>query len=145
MNKQEIRIALRDYYWMEKELLRLYKEMNICPAPSISQYGVEASIPKAKTNSDQVGNFVIRKDRYKKMVEKLERKVRIINKHTETIKDDRMSTVLYCLLDGMPIVGISKHLGISERNVYNIRDSIVDHIYKDMDDEVSLTNNCVVV
>ncbi|WP_128895036.1 DNA-binding response regulator [Longirhabdus pacifica] len=142
MNKKEIREALKDFHWMEKEILRLYKELDMTPTASTSQYGIEASMPKGRGNpTDKVANFVIRKDRYGSIIFKLEKKVRLINEHTESINDDRMTAVLHCILDGMSIVSISKHLQISERNVYNIRDAIVHHIHRSMQKQVNASNH----
>ncbi|WP_128895037.1 hypothetical protein [Longirhabdus pacifica] len=130
MNKQEIRLALKDFHWMESEILRLYAELHVTSSGSTSRYEMESMMIQERACADIVGTFVIRKDRYRKIIHKLEKKVRMIHDHTESIKEDRMTAVLYCILDGMTIVSISKHLNISERNIYNIRDAIINHIYE---------------
>ncbi|MFS1513922.1 helix-turn-helix domain-containing protein [Chengkuizengella sp. SCS-71B] len=137
MTQEEIRRALRDFHWMENEIQRLYKEMqDLSPSAGVSQYGIEASMQRSKhTVLDKVGNHVVRNDRYGRMIRKLEKKVGLINKSMESITDDRMKTVLLCLLDGMSIVSIAKHLRISERHIYHLRDDIVTHIYNQIHGE----------
>jgi hypothetical protein len=124
----DIENALRDYSWMIKEIQRLKEELNTTNAKVTASYGIEATLPKGGGTSDPTGREVIQRDRRYKTMKKFEDKVSFIEKNSSCIKSDRELTVLNCMLDGMNIVGISQHMGFSERKVYTIKDDIVKQI-----------------
>nr|WP_277752111.1 LuxR C-terminal-related transcriptional regulator [Halobacillus salinus] len=41
------------------------------------------------------------------------------------MEDERERAVLECLLDGMSMVAIGHHMGLSRRHVYNLKGNIV--------------------
>ncbi|WP_051291314.1 LuxR C-terminal-related transcriptional regulator [Fictibacillus gelatini] len=125
LKRKEIEDALRDYHWMIKEIDRLHEELATANTSCTTQYGIEASLPKANGNSDTVGREVINRERKRRTLTKLEAKVQFIENNMACIEDARQLTVLNCMLDGMNIVSISQHMGFSERTVYTIKDEIV--------------------
>ncbi|WP_342399604.1 LuxR C-terminal-related transcriptional regulator [Weizmannia sp. FSL W8-0676] len=126
MNKKEIASILRDYHWMINEIQRQRKmlsdEVN---GNFTAQYGIEASLPKGQ-NGDPIFREVIRREKKSRWIEKLEKKVMFIQEHMDCITNEREKVVLECLLDGMSMIAISKHMGLSVRHVQRIKNSIVD-------------------
>lgn len=128
MNKKEIASILRDYHWMINEIQRQRKmlsdEVN---GNFTAQYGIEASLPKGKgQNGDPIFREVIRREKKSRWIEKLEKKVMFIQEHMDCITNEREKAVLECLLDGMSMIAISRHMGLSERNIYKLRENIID-------------------
>jgi DNA-binding NarL/FixJ family response regulator len=129
MNKKQIADALRDYKWMINEIKRQRKMLEDAGDGITAQYGIEASLPKGSgQNSDPVFREYLRREKKNKWVEKLEEKVLFIQEYSKAITNERERAVLECMLDGMSMIAISRHMGLSERHIYNIRNAIVDKI-----------------
>lgn len=127
MNKNEISKILRDYHWMINEIKRQRKILEDMNGNLTAQYGIESTLPKPKgQNGDPIIREVLRREKKSKWIEKLERKVMFIQERMDLIIDEREKAVLECLLDGMSIKAISKHMGLSERHIFRIKNSIVD-------------------
>lgn len=126
MEKKEIEHILKNYYWMINSIKMLYNDVR---AKVTSQYGEEASLPKPTgVNSDTVFNDVIRRSKYWKRIEEYERKVKEIQKRIFVIKDDREIEVLNWILEGKSYSWIARHMGLSERHIRRIKDSIVEQM-----------------
>ncbi len=129
MNKAEIEQALRDYSWMINEIKRQRSLLQYAGDNIVAQSGIESTLPKAQgVTSDPVALEVIRRDKASKWVVKLEEKVLYIQKRVDVITDEKEKAVLECMLDGLSMVAIGKHMGLSRRHVYDIKNSIVDRI-----------------
>lgn len=129
MNRREIERALKDYHWMVKEIARLCKVLGGAGERLCRQYGIESTLPKPKgINTDIVYNEVARRERLWKHLEQLVKKVAFVESHMHLINNDRERTVLYCLLEGMPIAEIARHMKMSERQVFRTRDNIVSRM-----------------
>lgn len=129
MNKKEIAKILRDYHWMINEIARQRRMMNEVDQSITGQYGIEGSLPHGKNGkSDPVAQEAIRREKKYKWIEKLEKQVLYIQERIYIITNEREKAVLECLLDGMSIRAIARHMGFSERRVYSLRNNIVEHI-----------------
>src|SRR5690606_27886593 len=127
MDKREIEQALRDYHWMVKEIARLRDILDDAGEGITRQYGVESGQPKPKGSvGDPVYMEVVRREKQWKRLEKLENKARLIQERIDLITDEREKTVLDCMLDGMSVIAISRHMGLSRRHIHRLKDSIVD-------------------
>lgn len=126
----EIENAIKDYFWMNKEIIRLREELSTTNTSLTAGYGIEATMPKGNTTTNQIEREIVQRDRRHKTLRKFEDKVSFIEIHADCVRDDKELTVLNCLLDGMSIVSISQHMGFSERKVYGIKDDIVNKILK---------------
>lgn len=128
MNKKEISAALKDYHWMINEIQRQRKMLeNQVGGNLTAQYGEESAMPKAKgVNSDPIFREVIRREKKSKWIARIEKKVLFIQEHIDCVHGERERAVLECLLDGMSVIAISRHMGLSERNIYKLRENIID-------------------
>ena len=126
VDKKEIENALRDYAWMINEIKRQRELLRDAGTNIVAQSGLESSMPKAKGDtSDPVAMEVIRRDKASKWMQKLEQKVLFIQERIPIIQDEREKAVLQCMLDGMSMIAIGRHMGLSRRHVYNIKESII--------------------
>lgn len=80
---------------------------------------------KHSENGDLVARGVVRRDKKHTWVHKLEVKVTFIQKRMAVIEEEREKAVLECLLDGMSMVAIGRHMGLCRRHVYNLRDKVI--------------------
>ncbi|NGP45986.1 DNA-binding response regulator [Bacillaceae bacterium SIJ1] len=127
MNKQEIAQLLKDYHWMVNEIKRQRELLKDFPGATTGKYGIEATQPKAPYQTgDPVAREVERRYGKYKWVEKLEQRVTFVQERIHVIQAEREKAVLECMLDGMSMVAISRHMGLSERHVFRLRDSVVD-------------------
>lgn len=131
MNKKEIEQALRDYRWMINEIRRQRELLNDINPSVTAQGGIESSLPKAKgVTGDPVAMEVIRRDKASRWVQKLEKKVTFIQERIHVIQEPKEKAVLECMLDGMSMVGISRHMGLSRTHIYKMKDDIIKKIYE---------------
>lgn len=129
MNSKQIEETLRDYSWMLNEIKRQRQLMDYEGGNLVAQSGIESTMPKAKGGtSDPIALEVIRRDKNSKWLDKLETKVLFIQKRIHLITDEREKAVLECMLDGLSMIAISQHMGLSRRHIYNIKESIVNRI-----------------
>ncbi|RYM02823.1 DNA-binding response regulator [Sporolactobacillus sp. THM7-7] len=130
MDKREIAKILRDYSWMIREIARQRKIMENDVNQSITgQYGIDGSLPHGKGDtSDPVAIEVIRREKKSKWIAKLERQVSYVQARIHVIENEREKAVLECMLDGMNIRAIARHMGLSDRHIFRLRDSIVDQM-----------------
>lgn len=143
MDKKEIEQILRDYNWMINEIKRQRELMGIKGGNLVAHLD---GMPKAKGSaSDPVALEVVRRDEASRWVQKLERKVLFIQERMKVITDEREKAVLNCMLDGMSMRAISKHMGLSERHVFRIKDSIVQQMadMADLSDSCTTQKSCV--
>lgn len=142
MDKKEIEKILKDYHWMINEIKRQRELMKITGGNLVAHLD---DMPKAKGfTSDPVAREVIRRDEASKWVQKLEEKVLFVQKRMKYITNERERAVLECLLDGLSILAISKHMGLSERHVRRLKDSVVSKMSEmpNLPKTTKKTNSC---
>lgn len=143
MNKKDIEQALRDYSWMINEIKRQRELLSNIGSNVTTKID---GMPKQKgVTSDPIAMEVIRREKMTRWVQKLERKVLFIQERMKVITDEREKAVLNCILDGMSMRAISKHMGLSERHVFRIKDSIVQQMadMADLSDSCTTQKSCV--
>lgn len=126
MNKKEIANLLRDYHWMVNEIARQRGLLEDAGENITAQYGIDMVMPHGSGTGDPIYIEVQRRVKKTKRVERLEVKVKYIQDRVHLITNEREKTVLDCLMDGMSMIKISRHMGLSERHVFRLRDNIVD-------------------
>lgn len=127
MNEKQIENTLRDYNWMINEIKRQRELLEDAGTNLVAQSGIESTLPKAQGESgDPVALEVVRRDKKHMWIHKLEVKVLFIQERMAVIEEEREKAVLECLLDGMSMVAISKHMGLSRRHIQRIKECIVN-------------------
>lgn len=128
-SKQKIEAILKDYHWMMNSIKILRDSLKGAGEGLTASYGEESDMPKAQgVNSDPVYKESVRREKRFKKIAEYEQKVQIIQDRMGLIIDDREFEVLHWLLEGKSYRWIAFHMGLSDRHVRRIRDSIVDQM-----------------
>jgi DNA-directed RNA polymerase specialized sigma subunit len=128
-NKYQIYGILKNYFWMLREIQRIDRELNKTDFTGVAQYGIEATLPHAVgIVSQAIENEVIRRERKSERLYKYIEEVNFINERIHNITDEKQKVILDCLLDGLSLTAISKHLVMSRQQVTDIRDNIVERL-----------------
>ncbi|MGK5510492.1 hypothetical protein [Brevibacillus formosus] len=137
---QKVEEEIKDYHWMVKEVERLRKEIDkaISSNPLIQEklvatYGDAAGMPSGK--GLRLSTLTLSEERYEKQIERmksLEEKVRQINDFTNNLEDNKYRTVLECMMDGMRMNSIARHVGVSRQRLNEIKRDIVNRLAKEL-------------
>jgi DNA-directed RNA polymerase specialized sigma subunit len=114
---------------MINEIKRLDAELKKTESKLTQQWGVSASLPTGKgIVSKALENEIVRRnEKSERLIEYID-KVNFLNENRHKVTDEREKVVLDCILDGMSLAAIGKHLGTYRNQVSKIQDSIVDKI-----------------
>lgn len=122
-HRHDLYNILKDYHWLVKEIERLRRDLNITESVGVASYSDE---PKGGSGpSNPVAAEVQRREKKRDRLDKYTARVNYINEKSQNITDERERVILDCLLDGMRMSEVAKHLGISRHTANQIRDIIV--------------------
>lgn len=137
---QKVEEEIKDYHWMLKEVERLRKEIDkaIVSNPAIQQklvatYGDAAGMLSGK--GLRLSTLTFPEERYEKRIERmksLENKVRQINDFAIELGDSKHRTVLECMMDGMRMNSIARHVGVSRQRLNEIKRDIVNRLAREL-------------
>src|SRR5690606_2559682 len=131
MKRNEVDQILKDYHWMINSIKIMRDSLVDAGDGLTAQYGIEATMPKAKgSTSDPIFREVARRSKRWKKIEEYEQKVKVIQDSIHMIQDEREIEVLHWLLEGKGYSWIARHMGLSERHIRRIKDSIVEKMSK---------------
>ena len=129
--KEDVSNILRDYRWMMNEIKRITEMLNDTEQSLSTQYGEEAALPKGKNKyPDTIVFEVNRRLRKDRRMRKLLRKVEYIQQNMHKITDEKQKIVLDCLLDGMNIAEIARHMNVSRKHIHELKNQIVEAIMR---------------
>ncbi|WP_328193394.1 LuxR C-terminal-related transcriptional regulator [Heyndrickxia coagulans] len=128
--KKDIENILKNYSWMINSIKIMRKSLQEAGEERLTaQYGDESALPKPKgTTSDPVYRELLRREKRWRKIEQYERKVKMIQDRIHVIQDEREFEVLHWLLDGKSYSWIARHMGLSERHIRRLKDSIVEQM-----------------
>jgi DNA-binding NarL/FixJ family response regulator len=130
-NKFQIYGILKDYYWMIREIQKIDRDLQKTDFSGVAQYGIEATLPHAVGIVGRaIENEVIRRSKKSERMLEYAKKVNFINERIGYITDEREKVILDCLMDGLSLTAISKHLGMSRQLVTDLRDKLVENLAK---------------
>jgi hypothetical protein len=117
---------IRDYNYMQIEIVRIQRYLRDAGEGMVAQYGIEAAMPKAQgVNGDKTHAEVARRERKWKRLLTLQETIERIHQAAETIKDEQERLVLEALLDGEKNSMIAKEIGVSRQRYYEIKRSVI--------------------
>lgn len=126
VSKGKISAILRDYHWLINSIKVMRESMAAAGERITKSYDMDSDMPKAKGGtSDPVYEETARREKRWKNIYEYENKVRTIQDRIHLIKDEREKEVLHLLLDGKSYSWIARHMGLSDRHIRRIKDSIV--------------------
>lgn len=136
MELKDIENVISDYHWMSREVDRLesilFGTSSMRNTRLISQYGIEATLPKGSPLKSDAELAVIDR-REQKLLVKLERYSKMtaaVEHDQDLLQDDFHKTIYDCMMDGMSYRAIGKHLGISRGKFYREKETILNTIYQ---------------
>lgn len=127
LSKHQLYGLLKSYHWKIKEIKRMKEELDDTEFTGTAGYGIEATMPSAKGGiSRALETEVLRRCKKQKRLRGYVDEVNYINSRTDLIQDERQKAILDCMLDGMSMTAIAKHLKMSRTWVNKVQDEIVE-------------------
>ena len=106
---------LIDYHWMVKEVNRLNLQMQSVETVGVASYSDE---PRSSGGaSKRIEAEVMRRERKFDRKKKYEERISLIRDSHHLIEAEQHRVVFDCLLDGMSITAIAKHLNMNRNTV----------------------------
>lgn len=113
---------IRDYPYMQIEVMRIRRYLEEAGQGTVAQYGLEAALPKGKgRHGDSTHVEAVRRERKWKRLQNLQKKIERIDKALDRIGDEQERLVLEALLDGDKNNLIAKEIGVSRQRYYEIK------------------------
>lgn len=115
---------IKNYYWMSNQITE--KDVEDYISSVTSQYGVEASLPKAVGfNSDPTYGAVQKKVREESRIKRYIETVKRLEDAVATLDDEKERIVIEGCMDRISLSRIGKILGISKQAVFEIKEKAV--------------------
>jgi fibronectin type 3 domain-containing protein len=128
MNKEEVKQALFDYNWQIREIARIKTSLKDYEFTGVAASGIESIMPKGSGTSDTIAGEVIRREAKNIRLSRMEEQVKYIQDRVHKVEDPIYITIIECLLDGLTVSEISRHLRCMRQTVYNKIDKIVEQM-----------------
>jgi len=135
MNVKQIENLIYQYHWRKKELDRIsgilwgYRIPNY--SNGVSQYGIEATLPKPNTNLKSFAEMdamdAREKRQYERYIEYLD-KVEQIESMMDILADEQHQIILDCMMEGMSYRSIAAHLGIGRSKITEMKNEMLSQI-----------------
>jgi DNA-binding NarL/FixJ family response regulator len=129
VSKGKISAILRDYHWLINSIKVMRESMAAAGERIVRTYDIDSDMPKAQGGtSDPVFQEIVRREKRWKNIYEYEVKVKVIQERIHLITDERELEVLHLLLDGKSYSWIARHMGLSDRHIRRIKDSIAEQM-----------------
>lgn len=117
---------IKDYAFNLREIERIRASLEEVGGGIVAAYGIETALPRGKgSTSDKTHREVARRERNQKRLVKLEESVQRVDRAVESIANERERVVLECIMDGVRMNVIAKHLGISRSHFHEIKRNLI--------------------
>lgn len=116
---EELREDIKGYQWLSNECIRLTKIASNAEPETDDQVLNIQKLKATESRSAQGRRLHRQRLRYQK---KLER----VHKLLESIVNDRDYAIVNCLIDGMSVTDVSKHIAISRKTVYRTLETLTE-------------------
>lgn len=113
---------IRDYSFMKREIKRLQGYLLDAGEGTVGSYGIDMVMPKGKgTTGDKTLSEVSRRERQWKRLQRLQDTVLRIESAMAALTDEKQIAVLECIIDGVRMNLIARHVGVSRQTFYEIK------------------------
>lgn len=130
---EQVEQELKDYPWMVREIDRLRLELEQTGAGLTGTYGVDGAMPRPKGGyADHVQREAQRREKQRARLRQLEVVVARLDGAAERLEDDRLRTVLACLMDGQRMVQIARHIGVSRQRLHELKLELIRYLAEDV-------------
>lgn len=123
---EQVEEELKDYPWMLREIDRLRGLLEEAGAGLTRAYGIEEAMPKGKgRHADAVGREAQNREKHWSRLKLLEAKVARFDEAADRIRDERLRTVLECLMEGRRMNRIAEHIGVSRQRLHELKRELI--------------------
>ncbi|MFE1630758.1 hypothetical protein ACFLFF_28855, partial [Brevibacillus reuszeri] len=124
---------IRDYSFSLREIDRIKGILKDAGEGTVGAYGIDASLPKGKgTTSDKTHREAVKRERYWERLRRLEASIQRVDRGSETITDDKERAVLECIMDGVRMNMIARHVGVSRSYLNDIKRELIKKMARAM-------------
>ncbi|MGF9907912.1 hypothetical protein [Brevibacillus porteri] len=124
---------IRDYSFSLREIDRIKGYLKSAGEGTVGAYGIEASLPRGKgVTSDKTNREVMKRERRWKRLKKLEESIQRVDRAAETITNDKERAVLECIMDGVRMNMIARHVGVSRTRLNEIKRELIKKMARAM-------------
>jgi hypothetical protein len=128
-NKHQVYGILKNYFWMLREIQRIDSELSRTDFKGVAQYGISATLPTGKgLVGKTLENEIVRRNLKSERLLNYIDQVNFINDNMDKVTDEKEKVILDCLLDGLSISAISRHLGTNRKQINVQVDNIINSL-----------------
>lgn len=135
--KADLIKLISDAHWMFKEVARLEECIfgDICMKVSygVAQYGIEMCMPKGSSGCSISESLELdrREERQLKRYYKMKAKIDVADYIAGLLGNIELETIYDCLLTGMSLTEVGKHMEKDRKLIYNVREEVCNIAVKD--------------
>lgn len=126
MTKEEAKKALYAYHWSIREISRIHAHLATTEFAGVAASGIESIMPKAGGVGNPLLGEIIRREAKSKRLARMEEQVNFIQSRIIRIESPDLLTIADCILDGLTVSEISKHMEKSRTTIHKAIEEIVE-------------------
>lgn len=134
MTKNELEQMIYDYHWQAREADRIKYLLNNIELPSgvkTTQYGEEATLPKANTSiksKSEINAMSKREERLYSRYLRYTENTQFVESLASYLTDDIQLIILDCMMEGMSYRSIASHIGTSRYKIGEIKEELLSQL-----------------
>ncbi|WP_164219359.1 sigma-70 family RNA polymerase sigma factor [Virgibacillus sp. YIM 98842] len=136
MDVKEIENLIYQYHWRKREMDRiegiLWRSFSKSPSVGlVSQYGVEATLPKPNTSIKSQAEMEAMDARERRLLNRwreYKQIVQSIESMGDCLQDPQQLIILDCMMEGMSYRSIADHLGINRNKIREMKENMLCQI-----------------
>ena len=134
MDEKQLQTLIYNYHWQTKEANRIARILNDIDAPkgaTTTQYGIEATLPKANTTLKsryEIDELSRREKRLYERYMRYKENIELVESLADYIDEEMQLIILDCMMEGMSLRSIAAHLGVSRYKVSELKDDMLSHL-----------------
>lgn len=128
---------ISDAHWMFKEVARLeeriFGDIRMKISYGVAQYGIEMCMPKGSSGCSISESLELdrREERQLKRYYEMKAKIDMADYIAGLLGNIELETIYDCLLTGMSLTEVGKHMEKDRKLIYNAREEVCDIAVKD--------------
>jgi len=135
MNNRQLEDLIYQYHWRKKELDRisniLWGSNRKNKSVGVTQYGIEATLPKPNTNLKSIPEMDDMDARDKRLYDRwtgYQAKVYAIEMATDYLEDEQQQIILDCMMEGMSYRSIASHLNVNRNKIRDMKENMLSQL-----------------
>lgn len=134
MTKNELEQMIYDYRWQSREAQRIKCLLSHIESPNgvtTTQYGEEATLPKANTSiksKSEINAMSKREERLYRRYLRYTENTQYVESLANHLTNDIQLIVLDCMMEGMSYRSIASHIGTSRYKIGEIKEELLSQL-----------------